>query len=158
MSAVPPDAPRSKEDLVTRAAGIVAAEDAEARAAIARPVRRHRIAVGVLWVLIATNVILWVVFPPPPQDASDQRAPATVEQDLRLAIAGTASDVDAWRTEHGGALPPSFAAAGLHERPFDYRLLDSATFEISGADGDVRLRYVSSMSLQDFLAARATPP
>lgn len=107
------------------------------------------------WVLFAVNVVAWVVFPPPPLDAGDQRAPDAIQRDLRLAIATTAAEVDGWRALNSSRLPPTLEAAGMSERAFEYSVVDSVTFDLAGSDGGVRLSYRSSTPLVDFLTAGA---
>ena len=104
-----------------------------------------------LALLVVANVVGWVIIPPPPQDASDQRTPAAVEQDLRLVLSGAAVDVEAWRASHGGTVPATLEVLGLADRGFEYTVVDASTFQLAGRDGAVHLTYRSTTPIAEFL-------
>lgn len=155
----PHASPRSEMDqAIADTVAQVTREEAEAKAAFKRRVRPRRTAGLLLVVLLAANIVGWVVFPPARLDTSDQRTPALVDRDLRLTIANAAGAIDAWR-DSTGRLPATLAAAGRADEPLDYAPLDSGTYEIAGADGTLRLTYRSTTPLAAFLeAAGVTPP
>lgn len=140
-----------KDDAVARAAALVERENAEARAAISRPVRARRGREIMLAALIAANVLAWVVFPPSGPDASDPRTPEAVESDLRLTIGGVAEDIEAWRVANNGRLPASLAELADVDSTMAYTKLDSTTFELRSTDGGVTVSYQSGMPVAEFL-------
>lgn len=140
-----------KDDAVARAAALVERENAEARAAISRPVRARRGREITIIALIAANVLAWVVFPPSGPDTTDPRTAEAVERDLRLTVGGVAEDIDAWREANNGRLPASLAELADMDSTVAYFKVDSATFELRSADGGVAVSYHSGMPVADFV-------
>jgi hypothetical protein len=140
-----------KDDAVARAAALVEHENAETRAAISRPVRARRGREIALVVLIAANLLGWVVFPPSGPDATDPRTPEAVERDLRLTVGGVAEDIEAWRAANAGRLPASLAALAHVDSAVAYSITDSATFELRSTDAGVTVSYHSRTSVADFI-------
>jgi hypothetical protein len=148
-----PSAPGpSKADAVARAAALVEREDAEAHAAIGKSVRARRGRELALVVMLAANLLAWVVFPPRGADTADPRTPEEVERDLRLTVGGVAEDLEAWREANGGALPTSLDVLAEADSSVAYAKLDSALFELRGTAANVTVTYRSGTPVAEFIA------
>jgi hypothetical protein len=140
-----------KGDAVARAAALVERENAEARAAIGRPVRARRGREIALVVLIAANFLGWAVFPPSGPDTTDPRTPAAVERDLRLTVGSVAEAIEAWRAGNDGRVPTSLAELVDVDSAVVYSKLDSTAFALRGTEAGVTVSYHSGTSVADFI-------
>lgn len=107
-------------------------------------------------VLVVTNLVVWLVFPPTRQ-TQDLRKPADVERDLRLVVASAASEIEVWRRTHPGAIPKTLAEAGEKDGGLTFRMVDSTVYEIKGAEHGATVTYRSNTAINDFLGAGLGP-
>ena len=125
----------------------------ELREAMQRKQKRSRLGPVAAGLLIAANVVAWVIFPPVRETSGDSRTPAEVERDLRTVIASAAGQVESWRRMHDGQLPPSLVQAGVADTGLSYVNVDGTVYEVRGESHGLFLSYRSDTPISDFLDA-----
>lgn len=124
--------------------------------AISKSEKRFPLGPVAAGVLLVTNLVVWLVFPPT-RETQDRRKPAEVERDLRLVVASAASEIEVWRRTHGGAIPKSLTEAGVKDAGLTFRMVDSTMYEIKGAEHGAMVTYRSNTAINDFLDAGLGP-
>ncbi len=151
----PPGAPAGPTATGSLVAQIVAdqkKQKEELRTAMQRKEKRSKLGPIAAAVLIAANVVAWLVFPPV-SGGGDRRKPGEVERDLRLVVASAASQVEIWRQAHEGRMPPTLATAGVTDSGLSLVNVDGTVYEVRGESHGIKLSYRSNTALTDFLDA-----
>jgi len=128
-------------------------QQSEIKAAMTRKSKAPKLGAGALVVLVALNVVAWLVVPPTSNSTGDRRSPGEVDRDLRFVVASAASQVDVWRRTHDGSLPASLDVAGVTDPGLTYVVVDSLAFQVRGEDRGVQVTYHSNVTISDFLDA-----
>jgi hypothetical protein len=127
---------------------------AELKAAMEGKTKRRKLGPGALAVLVAINLGAWVVFPPTRDRSGDIRTPIEVERDLRVLIAATAGDIEAWRKKNNNSIPASLDVVGVKgDTSVGYAVVDSTTYVLRGSSKGISATYRSNVRVQDFLEA-----
>jgi hypothetical protein len=126
---------------------------AELVAAMSGPKPKKKYGAVALGVLILVNVGGWVFFPPTRDDSGDVRTPIEVERDLRVLIASTAGEIEAWRKKNNNSIPASLEAVGIRDTTIGFAIVDSTTYILRGTTKGISATYRSTLRVQDFLDA-----
>ena len=145
--------PQGMQSLVQSIVNQQKESKAELQAAMSRTQKTKKLGPAALVVLIVLNLGAWVLFPPTRDKSGDIRSPIEVERDLRVLIAATAADIEAWRKKHDNAIPQSLAAVGVKDTTVGYALIDSTTYVLRGTTKGISATYRSNTRVQDFLDA-----
>lgn len=125
----------------------------ELNAALNRKSKRPKLGAGAVVVLVALNLVAWLLVPPASDSTGDRRSPSEVDRDLRYVVASAASQIDVWRRTHNGSLPASLEAAGVTDPGLTFVVVDSLAFEVIGEERGVKVTYHSNVTVSDFLDA-----
>jgi type II secretory pathway component PulM len=125
----------------------------ELKAAMAGGAPKKKYGAIALVVLLVVNVGAWVLFPPTRDRSGDIRTPIEIERDLRVLIAATAGEIEAWRKKNNNAVPATLADVGVTDTTVGYALIDSTTYILRGTSSGISATYRSTLRVQDFLDA-----
>src|SRR5258705_1415028 len=104
LGSVPPK-PQNTRSLVEQIVADQKQSKVEVEKAISKRTKTLRIAPYAAAILLVSNLVVWLIFPPKRDTRGDRRSPSEIDRDLRLVVASAASNIEIWRRVHDGQIP-----------------------------------------------------